>query len=131
MTFPRTTLVVPDGLGRSVPSTTISFPFRSDVVIPFRLVHADGTAFDLDGFEILRLTIKAKDIDEDVLVAYDADVTDEEDGEFEFSIPRSDADVLVVGYYVFDIWFRDANSKDDAVLLMSRLIVGQPVTDLG
>lgn len=132
MIFPRITCVVPDATGPlAVPTTPLIWTFGVDVVIPVRVVHASGVAYDLSGPVAGVLGFKHEDDDDEPFFQREWVITNPILGDAEFHISREDRGELVTGPLVASIRFRDnVTDFEDDILGPSRTEITSQVASL-
>lgn len=131
MIAPTITLVVPDGTGlQAVDSAQMRWQFGVDFTQPVRVVHQDGSSYDLGGAVAAILAFYENDDDDAPTLQLEWTITGANTAEFRF--PRAMASLLPItdrGYAV-GVRFRDDDTGyEDAVLLPGRAVVDRRVGD--
>ncbi len=101
-----------------------------DKKIKLTVTDESGTAIDISSYEIY-FTVKKNidDSDSDAVYSFDMGVgTDGEDGVITFWIERADTSGLDAGTYVYDIQWKDTDSKVKT-LIVGDFNVKKEVTD--
>lgn len=132
MILSRKTVVAPDGLGDiAVPDFTFEWPCGSDVNLLFKLVHSDGSVYDLNGAVAIVLSFKERASDALPTLAREMVITNASNGEFEFHIHRGDRGLLKIGQFISGMILEDDDTSFlDAVMKESRVNITDPIANI-
>ncbi len=127
MRLQTTTLVVPDGSGRLVVRSSAWDVVRgSDLTIPVRVVHQDGSAYDLSGAVASVLAFMDIDGSRDLQVEWT--ITDDAAGLAEFYVTRDMWGLILEDQYATGVQFRDDDTEvEDTTLLAGRIEIAPQI----
>ncbi len=131
MRLPVTKLVVPDGAGVVAVVSAAWYLCRgTDVTMPVRVVHQDGTPYDLSGAVAAILAFKLSTSETTAELQIEWTITDDAGGLAEFEITRDMWTLLPDTDYVCGVQFRDDDTEvEDATLLAGYVEIAPQIAN--